>query len=858
MFAASEGSSKCMNCYAGSASATSAAECTACVAGDVCPAGTSLDKLGTKQVETTGTLQLDGITTENFESAKTNILQAIKEKVFAEHGVWLDDDDIVLSGTAGGRRSLSATFTLHFTLRMPAAEDSTDANSDNFSDAGSTTASAPLALALDAAAVSELVAASMQTEAVTAALNVSAGELTVAVGETTQQETIVGACPAGKYAAGGMGECTICAPGRAAPKGSSNCSNCDSGSYAAVAGSPVCEKCWVGFFQEEEESTVCLKCRANALTVDAGANSIQGCVCTLGYFDCTTPQDSSVCKQDECNECPFEAICDQAETLESLQGKQGFWRAINTSNVFHQCPKLGACRGGRIVEGNRDQQCATGYVGVRCELCDSENGYAIHQPGDICSVCKPNEGLNSLYLSVATFCGLALLLMTIKFGICPQWLFRVKRVAVINGRHAGRVGKLTGPSNEVDELNCALLAAGTLHPPVAPQSTFELYCRAQRTNGSAKSKDCLQNDWSSASEHEKHLYEERALEEKERYDRIAAQIRRMGYALKRTYAVTLDRDVKHNSRASVFVRGTDLKLRTIDLQDAYQARLTKIKITVQFIQICLRLSSTYRFPMPPVTVEFLNYIKFLEILDVAQIPMNLECWRSFSYINKVYIHTLTCLTIIVILKPEFILAVILAPLSLIRASRCMQPVLALFNRAVRLERHASRIIMQGVTKESKEVRRVSKRLLRRSHKSATKDDDRTVAHAHLDRAAAAIVLQRLWRHHNPAVLAAHHNIATLRQSLLSFVGTAKHLGREDFFFLFSYAVYSSLCDTCFMYFDCNEYENLPCCRRGDQMQRPGGRAVGRISCLHVVHEYSVSSWHPSLLRVGTFSYARGH
>jgi hypothetical protein len=56
----------------------------------------------------------------------------------------------------------------------------------------------------------------------------------------------------------------------------------------------------------------------------------------------------------------------------------------------------------------------------------------------------------------------------------------------------------------------------------------------------------------------------------------------------------------------------------------------------------LRLSGTYRFPLPPLTMKFLDGIKFLEFLDIAQVPMNLDCWRSFSYTTKVYVHTLGC------------------------------------------------------------------------------------------------------------------------------------------------------------------------------------------------------------------------
>lgn len=187
-----------------------------------------------------------------------------------------------------------------------------------------------------------------------------------------------------------MGECTVCAPGRAAPSGSTNCSNCEPGTYAAIAGMPECEACWPGSFQEDSSSTVCLKCRAHALTVGTGASSVRECVCEQGFFDCTNPQDDSVCKRKECNECPYDAICNQSETLESLQTRADFWRATNNTNVFHQCLKPDACAGGRIDQGNTDSQCATGYSGLRCQLCDTANGYAKHQPGDVCSKCKPN------------------------------------------------------------------------------------------------------------------------------------------------------------------------------------------------------------------------------------------------------------------------------------------------------------------------------------------------------------------------------------------------------------------------------------------------------------------------------------
>jgi hypothetical protein len=54
----------------------------------------------------------------------------------------------------------------------------------------------------------------------------------------------------------------------------------------------------------------------------------------------------------------------------------------------------------------------------------------------------------------------------------------------------------------------------------------------------------------------------------------------MECVLKDVYAVKLLKDDEHGT-ANVFVHGTDLRLRTMDFQEAYQARVTKIKITVQ-------------------------------------------------------------------------------------------------------------------------------------------------------------------------------------------------------------------------------------------------------------------------------------
>jgi hypothetical protein len=376
---------------------------------------------------------------------------------------------------------------------------------------------------------------------------------------------------------------------------------------------------------------------------------------------------------------------------------------------------------------------------------------------------------------------------------------------------------------QADELNEALRAAGTIHPPVKPHSAFELFSRAQPAKSTDKSNAEVLCAWNSAKALTKRKYEEVAQQEQEQYDQTHAAHQHTERVLKKVYAVELAKDDEH-TRTTAFVQGVGLRLRTMDLQEAYQKRVTKIKITVQFVQICLRLSATYRFPLPPLTIQFLDGIKFLEYLDIAQVPMNVDCYRHLSYIDKVYVHTTMCLAIMLVLKPEVVLAVLIAPWRCVTRSACgdwltklpcAQWAMSLFSNAAGSQRQ-SKVVVQLLSRKMKEISslgssRLSEQLLKQTMNGEDPKENRDSAlapavdsRAKLDRASAAMVLQRLWRHRKPRVLAAQRSITVLRRNVLSFVSNAKHLGREDFLLLFSYAVYSALCDTCFMYFDCSE------------------------------------------------------
>jgi hypothetical protein len=176
----------------------------------------------------------------------------------------------------------------------------------------------------------------------------------------------------------------------------------------------------------------------------------------------------------------------------------------------------------------------------------------------------------------------------------------------------------------------------------------------------------------------------------------------------------------------------------------------------------------------------------------------------------------------VLLKPEAVGAVLVVPITIVRklygwfaCTHCGKRIASRWNgRAVALlgfTERSSKVVIQLVQRESEQIKRFAKRGSQRTaraakslvHRSSFKhnatsepegSDSGAVingmcARPMLDQSDAAKMIQALWRHRNSRVQAAHRNIAILRRKLLLFVSTAKHLGREDFLLLFSYAVY---------------------------------------------------------------------
>jgi len=131
---------------------------------------------------------------------------------------------------------------------------------------------------------------------------------------------------------------------------------------------------------------------------------------------------------------------------------------------------------------------------------------------------------------------------------------------------------------QADELNKALRAAGTMRNPILPHSAFELFSRAQQANSTEQSNAEILCAWNAAKPRTKREYEEAA--QQEQHDQTHATHQHMERVLKKVYAVELAKDDEY-TRTAVFVQGAELRLRTMDLQEAYQTRVTKIKLTVQ-------------------------------------------------------------------------------------------------------------------------------------------------------------------------------------------------------------------------------------------------------------------------------------
>jgi hypothetical protein len=174
-----------------------------------------------------------------------------------------------------------------------------------------------------------------------------------------------------------------CPKGTFAEAGTGDCLSCSSGKYSNVKGAFACESC------------------VSNSNSSARASSIQDCLCDQGYYMGLADgaaQPLSEGEQD-CRPCPENSNCESGgRNQHTLIPALGYWRATNTSTAFHQCPLAAACPGtGFNNSRSLNAQCNHGHVGVRCELCNNDEGFVV-RPDNTCEQCDAQKRKTTIIL----------------------------------------------------------------------------------------------------------------------------------------------------------------------------------------------------------------------------------------------------------------------------------------------------------------------------------------------------------------------------------------------------------------------------------------------------------------------------
>jgi hypothetical protein len=175
--------------------------------------------------------------------------------------------------------------------------------------------------------------------------------------------------------------------------------DCPRGTYKK-AGTHACSFCESGKYSNTEGAFACQSCVSNSNS-SAKASTLQDCLCDPGYYMELVNLDETPIPEDEqvCRPCPENSNCGiSGHNQHSLVPALGYWRATNTSSVFHQCPLVIACPG-QGFNNSRNAQCKFGHFGVRCELCDEEEGFVI-RPDGTCEQCDAKKRRTTMILFV--------------------------------------------------------------------------------------------------------------------------------------------------------------------------------------------------------------------------------------------------------------------------------------------------------------------------------------------------------------------------------------------------------------------------------------------------------------------------
>lgn len=165
----------------------------------------------------------------------------------------------------------------------------------------------------------------------------------------------------------------VCPKGTAAHEGSTSCSACVKGTYAADRGSGQCIPCPYRL-SSSNGSTSCSVCAASFFLFAEGA----------GTQDLLRQPDAA------CPECPEHASCGWNTTLESLTVIPGHWRLSATSTVMTPCAGANAvqrCEGGSHAAVGGEGYCTDLYTGPECSLCRDGQGLYLDESSGECKEC---------------------------------------------------------------------------------------------------------------------------------------------------------------------------------------------------------------------------------------------------------------------------------------------------------------------------------------------------------------------------------------------------------------------------------------------------------------------------------------
>ena len=197
-----------------------------------------------------------------------------------------------------------------------------------------------------------------------------------------------------------------------------------------------CEPCPLATFKNATGNNKCVDCPVpRTTTAQTGADAESLCVRDVGTFASARDEAGRVLSCSTCRSTHAVASVDMTSchepgvTLEGLPLLAGFWRMSEKASIVRACALSGntSCVGGR----NASVQCAAGYRGPLCSLC--EDGY-VGGRGATCEMCEGDA-----VVTIATAVGGFLLAILIVALLVARMRRRMAHEAAEGGNGADDV-----------------------------------------------------------------------------------------------------------------------------------------------------------------------------------------------------------------------------------------------------------------------------------------------------------------------------------------------------------------------------------------------------------------------------------